>query len=77
MRALFVALVVANLLLAAYALLTPPPRSPDAGLLDSQLNAGKIAGQALDDQARVPVRAQIQDVSRLEQDFLALAHAES
>jgi SPOR domain len=42
MRALFVVLVVANLLLAAYALLTPLPRSPDAGLLDSQLNADKI-----------------------------------
>lgn len=42
MRALFAALVIANLLLAAYALLTPEPRSPDAGLLNSQLNADKI-----------------------------------
>jgi hypothetical protein len=42
MRFLFAALVIANLLLAAYALLTPQPRSPDAGLLDSQLNADEI-----------------------------------
>ena len=42
MRLLFAVLVVANLVLAAYALFAPQPRSPDAALLDSQLNADKI-----------------------------------
>jgi SPOR domain len=42
MRLLLAVVVVANLLLAAYALFAPQPHSPDAGLLDSQLNADKI-----------------------------------
>jgi hypothetical protein len=42
MRLLFAVVVVANLLLAAYALLAPAPRSPDAALLDSQMNADQI-----------------------------------
>ncbi len=42
MRVLFALLVVANLALAAYALFVPDKPSPDAGLLDSQLNADKI-----------------------------------
>ena len=42
MRVLFALLVVANLALAAYALFAPQPHSPDAALVDSQLNADKI-----------------------------------
>jgi hypothetical protein len=42
MRVLFAVLVVANLLLAAYALFAPQPHSPDAALLDSQLKADQI-----------------------------------
>jgi hypothetical protein len=42
MRVLFALLVVANLALAAYALFAPDKPSPDARLLDSQLNADKI-----------------------------------
>jgi hypothetical protein len=42
MRVLFAVLVVANLALAAYALFVPDKPGPDAGLLDSQLNADKI-----------------------------------
>ncbi len=42
MRLLFALLVTANLLLAAYALFAPQARSPDAGLVDTQLNADKI-----------------------------------
>jgi len=42
MRLLFALLLLANLALAAYALLTPPKVSPDAGLLKSQVNAEKI-----------------------------------
>ena len=41
-RILFAVLVVANLLLAAYALFAPQPRNPDAALLDSQLNPEQI-----------------------------------
>jgi hypothetical protein len=42
MKVLFALLVLANLALAAYALLAPKPQSPDAGRLESQLNADKI-----------------------------------
>ena len=42
MKVLFALLVLANLALAAYALLAPKQQSPDAVLLESQLNADKI-----------------------------------
>jgi hypothetical protein len=42
MRIFFAVLVVANLLLAGYALFAPQPRNPDAALLDAQLNADQI-----------------------------------
>lgn len=42
MRVLFTLLILANLGLAAYALFAPPKPSPDAVLLDQQLNADKI-----------------------------------
>jgi hypothetical protein len=42
MKVLFALLVVANLALAVYALLAPEQQSPDAALLESQLNAEKI-----------------------------------
>jgi hypothetical protein len=42
MRLVFTVLVLANLALAAYALLLSDRRSPDAALLEQQLNADKV-----------------------------------